>query len=229
VKVSLRSPYLLPRVAVVDPELTYSLPPSVTASTGLDTLTQLIEAYTCNRPNPLVDAIALSGISQVVRGLLPAYKEGTPTAREAMAYASLCSGMALANAGLGAVHGFAAVLGGRYPIPHGVCCAALLPYVVQANCAALHREPHSSANARYFAVAQMLVPDIQPGPQFELALFDHLCQLCTDLAIPSLAHYGITADAIPELVSAAQNASSMKANPIRLTPDELSEILTAAL
>ena len=138
VKVSLRSPLMLPRLAIVDPELTYSLPPSITASTGLDALTQLIEPYVCNSANPLTDALCREGIVRVARSLQRAYEDGKdPTAREDMALASLFGGLALANAKLGAVHGFAGPLGGLFPAPHGAICARLLPSVMKANVRAL--------------------------------------------------------------------------------------------
>ncbi|NTU66167.1 MAG: iron-containing alcohol dehydrogenase, partial [Chloroflexi bacterium] len=158
VKVSLRSPLMLPRVAIVDPELTYSLPSLITASTGLDALTQLIEPYTCNAPNPLVDAICREGMQRAARSLKRAYQDGGDVApREDMSIAALFGGMALANARLGAVHGFAGPFGGLFPAPHGMICARLLPFVVEANVRALQtREPHSSVLQRYDQVAQLL-------------------------------------------------------------------------
>ncbi len=134
VKVSLRSPWMLPRLALVDPELTYQLPPAITASTGLDALTQLIEPFVCNTPSPLVDALCREGMQRVAGSLRRAYFQGDDhQARENMSLASLFGGLALANAKLGAVHGFAGVLGGMYPAPHGVICARLLPLVVETN------------------------------------------------------------------------------------------------
>ena len=158
VKVSLRSPWMLPRAAIVDPELTYSLPPPITASTGLDALTQLIEPYTCNSPNPLVDAICREGMQRAARSLKRAYQDGKDIeARENMSLAALFGGMALANAKLGAVHGFAGPLGGLFPAPHGMICARLLPFVFEANVRALQtREPDSPALPRYDEVAQLL-------------------------------------------------------------------------
>ncbi len=222
VKVSMRSPHLLPTVALVDPALTHTMSPDVTASTGLDALTQLIESYTCNRSNPFSDAFALSGLDCAARSLLAAYTDGSPESRQDMAYASLCGGLALANSGLGAVHGFAGVIGGRYPIPHGVCCAILLPHVTEANLAALQaREANSPELERYWTVGRML-----PG---DGDLVDKLSRLVEALHIPTLSTFGISADVIPDLVTQSQRASSMKANPIILTADELSGILAAAL
>ena len=165
VKVSLRSPLMLPRVAIVDPELTYSLPPAITASTGLDALTQLIEPYTCNSPNPMIDAICREGMQRAARSLKRAYQNGSDAAaREDMSIAALFGGMALANAKLGAVHGFAGPLGGLFPAPHGMICARLLPFVVEANVRALQmREPDSPVLKRYDEVAQLLTGRRPPG------------------------------------------------------------------
>ena len=149
VKASLRSPLMLPRVALVDPELTYGLPPAVTAATGLDALTQLIEPYVSARANPLVDAICVEGIRRVAGALRRAYHDGADReARRDMALASLFGGLALANAGLGVVHGFAAPLGGSWKAPHGALCAALLPHGMAANVAALRaRAPQHPASS----------------------------------------------------------------------------------
>lgn len=134
VKVSLRSPYLLPRLAVVDPELTCSMPPAVTAATGLDALTQCIEPFVCNAPNPLTDAICREGIRRAARSLRRAFEDGTDrAARYDLCAASLCGGLALANARLGAVHGLAGPLGGMFPAPHGAVCGRLLPGVVDTK------------------------------------------------------------------------------------------------
>ncbi len=158
IKASLRSPTMLPRLAVVDPELTTSMPPAVTASTGLDALTQVIEPFTSIRANPLTDALCREGISRVARSLRRVYADGQDAAaREDMALASLFGGLALANAGLGAAHGFASVVGGMFPAAHGAVCAALLPHVMAVNLAALNaRQPGSPAAARYTEVARLL-------------------------------------------------------------------------
>ena len=138
VKVSMRSPLMLPRWAIVDPLLTHSMPPELTASTGLDALTQLIEAFVSNKANPLTDGVCREGLQRAGRSLRRAFEDGSDAeAREDMSLASLFSGMALANAKLGAVHGFAGPLGGMTDAPHGVICGKLLPYVMQANVRAL--------------------------------------------------------------------------------------------
>ncbi len=227
VKASMRSPYLLPRVALVDPELTYTLPPDVTASTGLDALTQLIEAAVSRRATVFTDMLTETGLKAVI-GLKTAFQEATSPAdherfikaRERMAFASLFGGLALANAGLGAVHGFAAVLGARYTLPHGACCGILLPHVTEANI----KRMSPAAYARVvFALQESLAID---GSQ---DFVDWLYRLVRELNMPTLANYGVTAEAVPELVQLSKRASSMKGNPVELTDAELSGILLAAL
>ena len=228
VKVSLRSPLMLPRLALVDPELTYSLPPDVTASTGMDALTQVLEPFVSPRANPLTDAFAREGIARAARSLRRAYT--TPddaAAREDMALVSLFGGLALANAGLGAVHGYAAPLGGMFLLPHGVACARLLPFVMQANIAALRqRQPDNMALARYAEVGRILTGQADASAEDGVAW---VMDLLRDLEIPPLARYGITSAHFPELVDKAAQASSMKANPIVLTADELTQILEQAV
>jgi alcohol dehydrogenase class IV len=227
-KVSLRSPKMFPGYALVDPELTYDLPPSITASTGLDALTQLIEPYVCLRANPMTDAICIAGIRRVAYSFRRVVENGTDArAREDMALASLFGGMALANAGLGAVHGFAGPIGGMFSAPHGEICAALLPTVMEMNWRALHdREPDSYAIHRYNHIAAMLTKNV--GTNLNAGI-EWVRQLVSDLGIPRLSSHGIKSEDIPEIVKHAKNASSMKANPIVLTDDELTEILQRAL
>lgn len=228
VKVSLRSPLMLPRLALVDPELTYSLPPDVTASTGMDALTQVLEPFVSPRANPMTDAYAREGMQRAARSLRRAYINGNDAgAREDMALASLFGGLALANAGLGAVHGYAAPLGGRFPVPHGVACARLLPFVMDANIRALRqRQPDSPVLGRYDEVARILTgradATAEDGVEWVMALL-------RDLQIPPLGQYGVTAAHFPDLVEKAAKASSMKANPIVLTADELTDILGRAV
>ncbi|NBV22736.1 MAG: iron-containing alcohol dehydrogenase [Proteobacteria bacterium] len=228
VKASLRSPHLLPRVALVDPELTLNLPPELTASTGMDALTQLIEPYVCVRANPLTDGVCVEGMRRAARSLRRAFERGDDAAaREDMALASLFGGVALANAGLGAVHGFAAPIGGMFPAPHGAVCAALLPGVMAANVRALReRAPDNPALRRYDEVARLLTG----SPQATAA--DGVTwtrELCSALGISPLRTWGLTETDVPAVVEKALQASSMKANPIPLTAQELGEILRAAL
>jgi len=224
VKVSLRSPLMLPRLAVVDPELTHSVPPPITASTGLDALTQVLEPYVSNQANPMTDALCREGLGRAARSLRRAYEDGgNAEAREGMALASLFGGLALANAKLGAVHGFAGPLGGLFPAPHGVICARLLPYVMEANVRALQsRMPGSPALARYDEVAQILTG--QPTARAADGV-DWIQELCQALSVPALSNFGLTDDDFPTVVEKARKASSMKGNPILLTDDELTEIL----
>ena len=211
VKVSLRHPRMLPAVAIVDPELMHDLPPAVTAATGMDALTQLIEPFTCRLANPLTDALCRAAIPRAAAAL-PAAFAGEKEARADMAFASLCGGLALANSGLGAVHGFAAPLGGMFDAPHGALCAALLAHAFAAN--------QKHAPERFAEVEQML--GIQDGPGW-------LRTLATDLAIPGLTNYGISEDDFPSIIAKAKTASSMKANPVDLSDEELAGILRAAL
>src|SRR5512141_743575 len=190
VKVSLRSPAMLPRLALVDPELTYTLPPEITASSGLDALTQLIEPFVSVKANPMTDAICREGIRQAAKSLRRAFHNGTDKdAREGMALASLFGGLALANAGLGAAHGFAGPLGGMFPAPHGAVCAALLPHVMEVNLRALRtREPQNPALARYDIVAVLLTGDSNATAG---AGVEWVQKLVADLPISKLGAYGI--------------------------------------
>jgi alcohol dehydrogenase class IV len=228
VKVSLRSSFLLPHLAIVDPELTCDLPRSVTASTGLDALTQLIEPYVSIRSNPVTDGFCIDGMRRVARSLRRAYEEGQDLkAREDMGLASLFGGLSLANAGLGAVHGFAGPIGGMFPAPHGAVCAALLPHVMDVNLRAMReRLRDNEALRRYDLVAAILT-----GSEKATSIdgIRWVSELCKALQIPGLRTYGVTEADIAVLVEKAAKASSMKANPIVLTEDELTEALQAAL
>ena len=228
VKVSLRGPLMLPAVALIDPELTYSLPPSVTASTGLDALTQCIEPFVSPQANPLSDAVAREGIHRASTALRRAFHDGDDReARGDMAVASLCGGLALANAKLGAVHGFASPLCGMFPVPHGVVCARLLPLITEINVRALRaRTPNATAVARYDEVARLVTGDTRARAE-DAATW--LRDLVAELAIPGLASYGLTDEDIPRVVAAARQASSMQGNPIVLTDAELHEALGAAI
>jgi alcohol dehydrogenase class IV len=228
VKVSLRSPRMLPFLAVVDPELTYSLPPAITAATGMDALTQLIEPFVCKFSNPMTDAICRDGIRRAALWLRTAYSDGSNTeARENMSLASLFGGLALANAGLGAVHGMAAPLGGRFPVPHGTVSASLLPIVMEANLKALStRAPNSPALLRYTEIACLLTGEssakAEDGAEWVRAL-------SSDLSLPRLSSFGITSGDLPAIALQAKQSSSMRGNPVELSPEELTDILRAAL
>ena len=228
VKASLRSAGMLPRLAVVDPELTFDLPRSITASTGLDALTQCIEPYVSVRANPMTDLVCVEGIRRAAAALPRVWENGRDReARGEMAWASLLGGMALANAGLGAAHGFAAPVGGMFAAPHGAICAALLPHVMEVNVQALRaRAPGSEPLRRYEEVARLLTGQSHAAAEDGVRW---VAALCRKLEIPPLRAYGVTGSDIPDLVAKAAHASSMKGNPIALTSEELRRIVSSSL
>jgi alcohol dehydrogenase class IV len=228
VKVSLRSPLLFPRLALIDPEMTYSMPPDLTASTGLDALTQLIEPYVCNASNPITDSLCREGISRSARALLTAVRNGMNVeARQDLCIASLFSGMALANARLGAVHGFAGVLGGALSIPHGMICTCLLPIVMEINLRAIKtRLPESNIINRYREIA-CLVTNNPFATDNECV--EWVKQLCALLEIQSLGKFGLRKSMFPEVIEKSSKASSMKGNPVVLTSEEMFEVLERAM
>ncbi len=228
VKVSMRSDMMLPRLVVADPELTYSLPPHITAGTGLDALTQLVEAFVSVKANPFTDGLCREGLARAARSLNTVYADGgDKAAREDMMLASLFSGLALANAGLGAVHGFAAPLGGMLGAPHGIICARLLPIVMDVNIRALaDRDPGSHALARYREIARVLDGDPVADARQGVAWVE---ETCADMHIPPLSSIGLTEEQIPSLIEKAARASSMKGNPVELTGQELEAIARRSL
>lgn len=228
VKASLRSPHMLPRVALVDPELLTGAPAAVLASSGLDALSQVIEPFLSARANPLTDALAREGMRRSARSLRRAVLEGPDAAAwEDLALASLFGGLCLANSGLGAVHGFAAPVGGMFEAPHGAVCAALLPATLDVNLRALRtRAPAHPSLPRFLEVAELLTG--RPGARAEDAVA-WVKELCGALAVPGLGRYGMTEADVPALVTKAKAASSMKANPLPLTDAELTEIATRSL
>ncbi len=227
-KASLRGPFLLPKAAIVDPELTVSLPPRVTASSGLDALTQLIEPFVSCRAQPFTDMFCRTGIAHVRTALRQTFKDGKDLpAREHMCYASLLSGLALANAGLGIVHGFAAPLGGMLDAPHGAICAAVLPSAVDVNIRTLRqRAPGQAPLNRYREIAHILTANERAEPE---DLTSWLMSLTRDLGIQPLGAWGLRSSQLPELVEKTAEANSTKANPLPLTTDELVEIAERAL
>ena len=228
VKVSMRSPLMLPDLAVVDPELTHTMPPAVTASTGLDAFTQLMEAFVSNKANPLTDSLCREGMHRAARSLQRAYENGSDkSAREDMSLASLFGGLALANAKLGAVHGFAGPIGGMFPAPHGVVCARLLPYVMEANIRALKsRNLGSPILSRFDEIGKILAGNISASTEDGLEFVHSLCDV---LNVPHLSEFGLTEADFPAIVGKSQKASSMKGNPVELTDEELVGILERAV
>jgi alcohol dehydrogenase class IV len=231
-KASLRSVHLIPRIALVDPALTDSVPLAVTASTGLDALTQLIEPYLSNRATPMTDALSLQGIQLAARALPRVCAAlDDRAARDDMALAALLGGMCLANAGLGAVHGFAAPLGASYPIPHGVACAAMLPYVMRANVDRLRAQAPagSTALAKYARVGEVLAGPADSQDAAIEAAIRWVSELVRALAIPRLGTFGVQQDHLADLAARAKRASSMRYNPIELPHEVLVAVLEQAL
>jgi alcohol dehydrogenase class IV len=227
VKASLRSPHLLARLAVVDPELALSLPPAVTASTGMDALTQLIEPFVGNAASPLTDGVCREGLARASRSLARAYRDGSDlAAREDMALAALCGGIALANARLGAVHGFAGVLGGLTGQAHGAICARLLPVVMEANIRAVEERGDPGVERRFVEVARALTGDPGADARDGVSWVRHLC---AEMGIPPLREAGLSAADIGQVIPVTRRASSMRGNPVELSDDELRGILEAAL
>jgi alcohol dehydrogenase class IV len=176
----------------------------------------------------MTDGFCREGMQRVSRSLRRAYHHGHDgTARTDMSLASLLGGLALANAGLGVVHGFAAPIGGMFPAPHGVVCAAVLPHGMAVNIRALRaRAPESESLLRYETVARLLTGKEDATAEEGAKWATEICQ---ELEIPPLSSYGIREQDVPILVEKASRASSMKANPLVLTSDELREVLTLAL
>jgi alcohol dehydrogenase class IV len=231
-KASIRGEQLLPRIALIDPELGVEVPPAVTGASGMDALCQLIEAYTSTSAQPMTDALAKRGIPLATRALRRAFKDGSDLdAREDMALAAFWSGLALTNAGLGAVHGFAAPLGANFPAPHGALCAALLPHVIEANVAALRAAGSGSDRvlARYAAVGRAIAGSdtLDYAAAIDAAIHESL-YLARDLRIPSLAQFGIAESDIAPMVQLAKKASSMRYNPVVLTDEALANVLRKA-
>jgi len=228
VKVSLRSPLMLPRLAVVDPDLLAGSPAALLASSGLDALTQLIEPYLSGRANPLTDALAAEGLRRSARSLRQACA-GPLLARHRrdLSLASLFGGLCLANSGLGAVHGFAAAAGGMLGAPHGALCAALLVASLEVNLRALRRRaPDHPSLPRFRDVAAWLTG--RPGAEAEEGIAA-VAALVSALGVPGLARHGLGAGDVAGLVERARRASSMRGNPVALTDAELTEIAERSL
>jgi alcohol dehydrogenase class IV len=228
VKASLRSPLMIPRVALVDPELTVSCPPPVTAASGLDALTQCLEPFVSPRANPLTDGLAREGLRRAAAGLRAAYADGRDLrARADMAMCSLLGGIALANAKLGAVHGLAGVIGGTADVPHGVACAALLAPVIEANVTALRSGPPGRpALDRYAEAARLLTG--RPAATIEDGLA-WIRETVTLLAVPGLAGFGLRPDQADGVAAKAARSSSMQGNPVALSDAGLRAIVLQAL
>ncbi|MBK1879822.1 iron-containing alcohol dehydrogenase [Pelagicoccus mobilis] len=228
VKVSLRSASMLPTWAVVDPELTYDLPPEIAAYTGMDALIQCLEAYLSKNSNPLTDGIAREGLRLAARSIKAACKAPLDThAKADLCAASLCGGIALANAKLGSIHGFAGPLGGMINAPHGAICASLLVPCYSANLRALDsRDPQNPSRSKMNDVATLLTGNPQAKASYAVAWFESLSNA---LPLKTLGELGLAKEQFEEAARKSASSSSMKGNPIELTKFELIEILEAAL
>jgi alcohol dehydrogenase class IV len=226
-KVSLRSPAMLARAAIVDPDLLQGLPRAPLVHGGLDALVQLIEPLVSHRANPVTDALARQGLAASLRALPRAAADGTddPDVREELALASLLGGICLANAGLGAVHGLAGVAGGMLGAPHGVLCAAFLPSVLKADLTALRRAPDPVVQARMDALGPLITRDPAVGAEQAVAA---LGELVRSLEVPRLSDLGLEESDVEELVEGALVASSTQANPLPLTREELTAAVLAS-
>jgi alcohol dehydrogenase class IV len=224
VKTSIRGEALTPEIAVVDPELTFSLPPSATAHSGLDALCQALEALVSRSANPPSDALAFRAARVAAGALLAAYRDGGNTgARERMALASHLAGLALASARLGLVHGLAHPVGAATHLPHGMVCGALLPMVIRAN--ARH------VGGKYAAVAAAIgIGEGKPDADAGLALADWVEDLCHSVAVPTrVAALGLTEADLPALAAESARAGSTAYNPLPMGADEIEELLRANL
>lgn len=233
-KRSFRHDRLVPRHAVVDPTLLETCPQKIIAADGMDAVTQLVEAYASPLASPFTDALCESGLAAARDGLLPWYEDRgeVPAARARMAYAALCSGIALAHAGLGAVHGLAAPLGAFFEAPHGALCATLLAVTVEANVAALRARQRSSPALGRYARAYRILSGSEGEEAGRHDAPERLAVLLSSwterLGIPRLGSFGVTAADVAKVV-ASSRAGSMRTNPIVLSDEELSEILRRRL
>jgi alcohol dehydrogenase class IV len=230
VKASLRSPLMIPRVALVDPLLTVSCPPPVTAASGLDALTQCLEPFVSVQATPLTDGLAREGLRRAGTGLRAAYADGGDLAARAdMAMCSLLGGMALANAKLGAVHGLAGVIGGTADVPHGLACAALLAPVIEANVRAL-RSAGAGPSAdrvldRYAEAARLLTGHLAASLEDGLAW---IRETLTLLHVPGLASFGLRPTQFDDIATQAMASSSRNGTPVTLSHADLTAILSQA-
>lgn len=226
VKVSLRSDKMFPLAAVIDPVLSVSLPREVTAVTGMDALTHLLETFVSNRSNPFIDVLCREGMKRIAESIEMAYEDGSNLrARENMAFAAMLGGMALANVKLGAVHGFAGPMGGIYSIPHGAVCAALLPAVMKVNFKIVSKQKLRDYTDKYDEIGRILTSNPDATASDGIDWVEHVNN---KLQIPSLSSFGFSAEEYPELIIKAKNASSMKGNPVVLNDEELVRILKLA-
>jgi alcohol dehydrogenase class IV len=230
-KASIRSEKMLATRILIDPELAVGVPPAVTAASGCDALCQTIESYTSNGANSLTDGLALEAVALARTALPRAFTQGADLqARQDMAIAALLSGITLSNAGLGAVHGLAAPLGGNCKVPHGVVCAALLPLVMEVNTHLLQEQGNALALARYARVCRVLTQTDGTSDSLAIAQgIEWVHVLVRKLGIPRLGEFGVAEAHVPGVAALAQKASSMRYNPVVLSAQTLETILRRAL
>ena len=229
-KSSLRHDNFVPDIALVDPELTLTCPPEVTAACGLDALTQLLEAYVSNKSSPMTDALALNGLEHIAAGFVPAFESGQEdlAARGHMAYAALLSGIVLANAGLGVVHGFAGPIGGFFPMPHGVVCGTLIGAATRSNIGAMRLDPpqYRDSLEKYAKAGAQLsgkpVSTVEAGCEQLLETLDHWIETTR---IARLSTYGVTRADFARILDRSNNKNS----PIILVREQMQAILEARL
>jgi alcohol dehydrogenase class IV len=233
-KVSMRHPLMLPDLVIVDPKLTVQMPRDVTAHTGLDALTQCIEPYVCNSPNPVTDSLSMSGIKLGAKSLRRCLEQPDDiSARTDMALCAMYGGMALANAKLGAVHGFSGTLGGLLHAPHGAICAALLPHCVKMNVELLETrvmdenpERAKEGLRRYKEVANACLGKDDATVAELVKWIEDLVSFC---GVPKLSKFGMKDEDVSESVLKSMQSSSMKGNPVGLTVEELEMMLRNAM
>lgn len=229
-KKSFRHDLLVARVIILDPELCMGCPPGVTAACGMDALTQLLESYVSSDASPITDALALSGLAHVRESLIPAVEHGNNLeARSGMLYASSISGLALANAGLGSVHGLASPLGAFFPIPHGVVCGTLVSAAARQNISLLEAmNPLHPALYKYATAGRLMLDDQCLSDKAARAgLLDLLDEWTGRLGIARLSAFGISAADIPKIT--AHVSGGMKTNPVQLTDIQAQALLVSRL
>jgi len=227
-KKSLRHENFVPDVAVVDPLLTVTCSPEITAASGMDCFTQLTEAYLSTKANPMTDALALKGIEAVARSLPEAFRDGKNTgARADMSFAALLSGICLANAGLGAVHGFSSAVGAIYEVPHGIVCGTLMAKANEVNVRALRRDRSADrALARYSEMGKIVLGEEGRTEDYYIDGFiDYLFRLTDELRLPPLGRFGVMKADIPGICM----NTDLKNNPVKLTQEELAEIVESRI
>lgn len=230
-KKSFRHESLVARHIILDPELTVSCSPAVTAACGMDAFTQLLESYVSSKASPMTDALAWSGLEQVVKSLLPAFEDGSNLeARAGMLYASSISGLSLANAGLGSVHGLASPLGAFFPIPHGVVCGTLLFEATKLNVEWMKaNDPYHPALKKYAQVGRLLASDVSFDDEGALSMLLGTLELWQNyLQMPKLSEYGVTENDLEKIVANISGAS-MATNPVTLDSSALEEMLKRRL